>query len=634
MRHWQYKSAVTLLLIVILPILLVALATLQYSWLTEISRAERERLQARLQADARRYAQDFNAEISKAYFIFQLDAQVWEERDFEPFNSRFDLWRSNAAFSNILGEIYFISEQASRRFNSTNKDFEIVELPDEIASLRNRLLAQRDNDAPHFTFDKEAIDENIPALIIPIYERVAEVSNEKGAVSRKTMITSLSSPKGFVILKLNPEAIINEMLPELIRKHFATDNQNYNYSITSGDKIVFQSTPPFDNLIQSDATTRLFDLSAEATNILVLSGSNLRPGIGESQTKLVRERIYRKELPENSTSGENIPQKDLAESPNVRIVRKDGDDEPVTDTDVKSGLWLLSVQHRDGSLEDFVGRAKWRNLGLSFGVLALLGASVVLLVLSAQRARRAAQRQFDFVSSVSHEFRTPVSVICSAGANLALGIVRSPAQVENYGSLINREGNRIAEMVEQILVFAGARSNRKKYTFQPTDVKPLIEQVLLDSRPLLEGNGFAVEKQIAADLPLIEADAKALRLALENLVGNAVKYSGDNRWIKISVVAKSKIVAISIEDKGIGIDALELKDIFEPFYRGREAVFEQIRGNGLGLSLVKEIVTAHNGKIEVKSERGKGSKFTIQILSKPENENMADTNKQMLLLNL
>ncbi len=93
---------------------------------------------------------------------------------------------------------------------------------------------------------------------------------------------------------------------------------------------------------------------------------------------------------------------------------------------------------------------------------------------------------------------------------------------------------------------------------------------------------------------------------------------------------ENKYVLISIEDKGIGIDSRELNDIFEPFYRGREAVAEQIRGNGLGLSLVKQIVAAHNSKIEVQSEQGKGSKFTIRILSKPENENTADTNKQIL----
>lgn len=619
MRYWQSKSSATILLVILLSALLCILAALQYRWLTEISRTERERLQTRLQTDARRFAQDFNAEISKAYIVFQLDVRVWKEKDFAVFAERFDLWRANTAFPNILDEIYFVDEQDSRRFNSAKKDFETIEPPDEVSTLRNRLFAQKNNASQSFDNERDLLDENLPALIIPIYEQVTEFTTEKEPISRKATVTSLSAPKGFIILKLNREVMSNEMLPELIRKNFVADVQSYNFSIMSGEKIIFQSTTPFDNSFQPDATARLFDISAGATNILVLNGGKPRSGTNDGQTKFVRERIDRKVLPDDLSSGEDISQKNLSASPNVKIIRKNKNDESETTAVLESGRWLLSVQHRDGSLEDFVGRAKWRNLGLSFGVLALLGASVILLVLSALRSRRTAQRQFDFVSNVSHEFRTPVSVICSAGANLGLGIVRNPAQVENYGNLINREGNRIAEMVEQILEFAGARSNRKKYTFQSIAVAPLIEQVLADSRPLLEANGFAVEKQIAADLPLIEADAKALRLILENLIGNAVKYSKENRRIKISVNLRNKYVAVSIEDQGIGIDAGELKDIFEPFYRGREAVIEQIRGSGLGLSLVKQIVAAHNGKIEVQSERGKGSKFTILILAKSNN---------------
>jgi len=620
MKNWQSKPSATFLLIILLPVLLGVLATLQYNWLTEISRTERERLQVRLQSDARRFAQDFNAEISKAYLIFQLDARIWEEKNFDAFAERFELWRSNAAHPNILGEIYFINEQDSRRFDSATKNFEVVELPAEILPMRNRLLAQNRGNAPNLAFDKEVFDENIPALAFPIYERVAESASENELKLRNTSISTITAQKGFVILKLDRNAVKNEMLPALIGKHFAVENQSYNFTVTSGDKIIFQSVQSFDHSIQPDAAARFFNFSTEATNVLFLNGSYLRSG-GEPRTKIIRERIDRQNSSNNLTDEKNESQKDLAESPNVKIIRKDKGGEVSTDKVTEGGLWLLSVRHVDGSLENFVGRAKWRNLALSFGVLALLGASVILLVLSAQRSRRTAQRQFDFVSSVSHEFRTPVSVICSAGANLALGIVHNPAQVEKYGSLINREGNRIAEMVEQILEFAGARSIRKNYNYQPIAVAPLIEQVLTDTRSLLEENGFAVEKQIALDLPRIEADPKAVRQILENLIGNAVKYSGENRWIKITATAENKYVAISIEDKGIGVDPRELNDIFEPFYRGREAIAEQIRGNGLGLSLVKQIVAAHDGKIEVQSEPGKGSKFTIRLLSKSKNGN-------------
>lgn len=618
MRDWQYKPSATLLLVILLPMLLIILATLQYRWLTEISRSERERLQTRLQTDAQRFAQEFNAEISKAYFIFQLDAQVWEGNSSDAFAERFDLWNSNAAFPNIISEIYFVDRENSRRFDPADRDFKNAELPDNIGLLRDRLLTQLD-DQSKFTFDKTLIDETVPSLTVPIFKSSGEISAENRMLPRQTLVKTLSTPEGFVILKFDREALTSEMLPELFRRNFAADAQDYNFSVISGEKTIFQSARQPDNLTAPDAAISFFDLSAEAVNIVVLS--NGFPGVAAEgkRAKIVRERIDRQDAPVEMPGNPDESQLNSGETRKIKMVRKDKGGATTADDAAANGLWLLSVRHADGSLENFVGVTKWRNLGLSFGVLTLLATSVILLLLSAQRSKRAAQRQFDFVSSVSHEFRTPVSVIRSAGANLARGIVRQPAQVEKYGDLINREGERIGEMVEHILEFAGARSAGKNYVFKPVAVAPLVEQVLSDSRSFLEENKFVVEKHFAAGLPLIEADEKALRRALENLIGNAVKYSADKRRIMISAVAEGEYVLISIKDNGIGIEGRELKNIFEPFYRGREAVAGQIRGNGLGLSLVKQIVDAHRGEINAESERGEGSKFTIKIPSELKN---------------
>ncbi|HYP50581.1 MAG TPA: ATP-binding protein, partial [Pyrinomonadaceae bacterium] len=140
-----------------------------------------------------------------------------------------------------------------------------------------------------------------------------------------------------------------------------------------------------------------------------------------------------------------------------------------------------------------------------------------------------------------------------------------------------------------------------------------IEAVLADCQPVIEEKCFTVEKQIAADLPEVSADPNALKQSIQNLVNNALKYSNGNRWMRISAKQERGRVSVSVEDKGFGIEPRELRQIFEPFYRGRKAVSEQIHGNGLGLSLVKQIIEAHGGEIRVKSETGKGSRFTIEI---------------------
>lgn len=615
MRFWRHNSPATLLLVILLPVLLIALATLQYRWLTEISRAERERLQARLQTDARRFAQDFNAEISKAHFIFQFDARTLEPGNANQFADRVDLWNARATFPNIVGEIYFTDKQNSLRFNPTIKSFENVEFPAEISSMRERLLAQKREGKTRYIYDTPLIDERGLSLAIPVFKTAADDSADRADKSNQVEILTRVFPDSFVIIKFNRAVIIGEMLPELIRKTFAADAESYDFSVADANEIIFRSSQSIASTAP-DAATKIFDLSHELDNILFLKAGLPNLIDSERQSKIINQRIDRRDLPEAAAIEGGERQANPEDGRKFRIMRRSKTAETDTDKLPDNGLWLLSVRHKDGSLENFVGRTKWRNLGLSFGVLTLLGASVVLLLVSAKRSERAAQRQFDFVSSVSHEFRTPVAVIRSAGANLARGIVRNPVQIEKYGGVIERESNRIGEMVEQILEFAGARSNRQKYDFQTVAVAPLVEQLLEDSRSLLEENEFVVEKCLAPDLPAVRADAKALRQALENLVGNAIKYSNGSRQIKISAFAEAEHVAVSIEDKGLGIERRELKSIFEPFYRGRAAVAEQIRGNGLGLSLVKQIINAHDGKISVESEPGAGSKFTIKLPAK------------------
>jgi signal transduction histidine kinase len=111
----------------------------------------------------------------------------------------------------------------------------------------------------------------------------------------------------------------------------------------------------------------------------------------------------------------------------------------------------------------------------------------------------------------------------------------------------------------------------------------------------------------------VRGDALALRSALQNLIGNAVKYAGDGRWVRIAARASGRTLSISVSDRGLGITAEDRKHIFQPFYRGREAVSRQIQGSGLGLHLVRRIIEAHGGSVAVRSEPGQGSTFTIEL---------------------
>jgi signal transduction histidine kinase len=283
------------------------------------------------------------------------------------------------------------------------------------------------------------------------------------------------------------------------------------------------------------------------------------------------------------------------------------------------GAWQLVVQHTAGSLDASVNQARRRNLWLSFGILGVLAAGVALMVINAERSRKLAVQQMDFVATVSHELRTPLAVIRSAAQNLSAGVVSDPTQAKRYGDLIESEGRRLTDMVEQVLEYAGLSGNRKLARAQPIDVGALTRDVVESSSALFEGDGVDVQVQIADDLPPVLADEGAVRRALNNLLTNALKYGADGRWIGVTARragiagSGSDEVQLSVSDHGRGIEAADLPHIFEAFYRGRYALDRQIHGNGLGLSLVKRIAEAHGGKVTVSSVPGQGATFTLHF---------------------
>jgi signal transduction histidine kinase len=270
-----------------------------------------------------------------------------------------------------------------------------------------------------------------------------------------------------------------------------------------------------------------------------------------------------------------------------------------------------------GSVDAVVAAARTRNLLASFGILGLLGTSAGFIALAASRSRLLAERQMEFVAGVSHELRTPLSVVCSAGENLADGLVAAPDQVRRYGTLVRDEGRRLAALVEQILDFAGTYAGRRSYRRDPVSVAALVDGALEALQPALGEGGIVVERDLPAGLPTIQGDGPALTRALRNLLENAIKYGGESRFVRLVASGHERggraLVRILIADRGQGIERAELRHIFEPFYRGRDARDSQIRGSGLGLALVRSIVRAHGGEVTVESTPLRGSVFTIEL---------------------
>ena len=397
------------------------------------------------------------------------------------------------------------------------------------------------------------------------------------------------------------------MLPELTAKHFPDGDFKVAVTDRSG-QIVYQ-TAEFGE--SRDAKASLLDLTPD--HLIWIANREMLPKRtpGQDSEVVLNQRIETRTVtpsngPANAEAGETftIQMKHAGESKRTAVVSGN----PPEDSQ-----WQLGVQHTAGSIDDFIRNERNRNLAIGFGIYLLLLGSIIAIVYSSLRARAFAQRQIDFVSSVSHEFRTPLAVIYSAGENLADGVARDGEQVSRYGDLIKGEGKKLSAMVEQILEFAGARSGRRQYNLAEGDVSAAVAKALGDSEPLFKEGGFEVEAALSNRLPGAKIDHEAIETAVRNLIQNAVKYSNGNRWLRVATENGGGSISIVVEDSGIGISDTDKKKIFEPFYRSKDVVDAQIHGNGLGLSLVKEIAEAHGGKVSVESEIEKGSKLIIEL---------------------
>jgi signal transduction histidine kinase len=213
----------------------------------------------------------------------------------------------------------------------------------------------------------------------------------------------------------------------------------------------------------------------------------------------------------------------------------------------------------------------------------------------------------------SHELRTPLAVICSAGENLADGVVVERDQVKTYGALVETEGRRLAGMVERVLQFAGISSGAAIRPRKDVDLSAVVADAVASMASDARDRGVVVNVQKEGPVPTVDGDADALRSAVQNVVGNAVKYSPSGGVVLVSMSADDERVRISVADRGLGIDAADLPHIFKPFYRGRRALDAQVRGSGVGLSIVRHVVDAHQGTVSVDSRVGEGTTVTIEL---------------------
>jgi len=568
-----------------LAIVLAGLAMLQYRWLGDVSAAERARMRDNLQSRAGDVAQAFDGELTKIFLAFHVDADRLNADAAGTISDAYARWEAGAVHPSAVRAIDVLDPAnlaALRRFDPRSKQLVPTPWPpalsDWIARLR-RLAPQLPN-VPSPLLLADAVEGTIPALVVT-------VPNVQKSMEGRSLhvIADPASIARTLVVELDPVVLRDQLLAPLVARYFGSASDSVVTVVHRDDpaQIVFASDPQARlDVRTADVTASLFDLKMDDLNQVFAAAPN-----GEGRGKVAITFVRR------------------ATAPDGRRL--------LSSSSMTSGAWRLLARYRSDSLDAIVAASRRRNFAIVVAVLLLLGGSVALMMMSAERARRLAHQQMEFVASVSHELRTPLAVIRSAGENLADGVVSDSAQVKRYGAIVESEGRRLSDMVERVMRFAGAASGARARVTAEVDVSAVLRDAMAAAETEAAERAVSVTLQPNGSLPAVIGDADALRSAVQNVIGNAIKYSPAGGAVIVMPHAGEGRVQILVQDRGIGIDADDLPHVFKPFYRGRRAVESQVRGSGIGLSLVRTIVEEHSGAVRIESEPGSGTTVTIDL---------------------
>jgi len=365
------------------------------------------------------------------------------------------------------------------------------------------------------------------------------------------------------------------------------------------------------------------DTAAGDGTIVLLFVTSGRGGDPEFAAMLFREqgfisRVYAPKLSE------------VASSEFVITIFKKGSQTPVVSSgDIPEGsgfqrrdLWLfpgheIGISLRGSTVDEAVRGRFRRNLVLILLLDLLLLAGAVIIYRNVRAQTELARAKSSFVSNVSHELRTPLALIRMFAETLSMGRLKDEEKKQEYYGTIVRESERLTHLVNNILNFSRMEAGRKEYRKQQTDLNDIVRGVLGTYTHHLERQGFILTITYCSE-PLVAAiDGEAVAEALINLLDNAMKYSKEQKAITVRTQRAAGELVVAVQDQGIGIAPEHVRRIFETFYRVPSGLVHETKGSGLGLSLVKHIMDAHGGRVDVESTPGSGSTFRLVFPDRP-----------------
>lgn len=264
-----------------------------------------------------------------------------------------------------------------------------------------------------------------------------------------------------------------------------------------------------------------------------------------------------------------------------------------------SDEWTVNVRAAD-ALSLGSGRILW-VISLSAGA-AVLGLALMLVAVRA--STQLAAMKSDFVSSATHELKTPLALIRLASETIAKRRYRTAEALAEYATLLNQQTELLSRLIDNLLTYASLSDVKRRYRFERLDVADIVDEALAHFDARLAATGIEVKMDVSPDLPKISADRQSLLNVFDNIIDNALKYAAGTDVLAFKALGARNGVRVEVADRGVGIPPEERARVFEKFYRGRKVT---VPGSGLGLAIAFKVVQDHGGEINVRGHEPTGT---------------------------
>jgi signal transduction histidine kinase len=561
MRSRFFSGTAAYAVAAVLVVLVIVLAVFQHSWFGQLSERERERMKSNIRNGGFRFSMEVERELSRLQVLRNDEPETAQEKLGVRLQEQLEILRASTEYSGLVENVFVVNDSLKKAWLLVGEKLVPVSYPpgDWSVPYTDGAIWALIGPGPTSGI---LLRKDLRVLCIPQRQRPP-----RGSTGEQVVVT------------LNRDFLVDSIFSQMLDRNLGSQG------FSDLDVLLLHERDDVRDVLyaSSDAAK---SIESDNADVVLPFLRGMPPGLSPGSRQPLDERF----------GGPGDGGMRLGPYPMTSFME-------------------LRIRHRAGSLEAVVRQNRLINVGIGSGILLLFLAGIGLILVISRNAERLARQQIEFVAGISHELRTPLAVLQSVGDNLADGVITEITKARSYGRIVRTEVHRLHAMVENALTYAGITSGKYPADLHPVDLRHIVRKACQSSQAMLEEHGVRLDVDLPETLPQISGDAPALQSALENLLSNAVKYSSENPWIGV-VVAQDQPkgeVTLAVSDCGMGIARQEIPHLFEPFYRGREAIQQQIRGSGLGLNLVHHIIERHGGSVTVESTPGRGSRFIVHL---------------------